>query len=1109
MFRASCYSRFKIFKNVTRYCVASVVLSSSLVQAANIINNGSFDDGTAAPWEPPGWWAGGAGSSGVDDNGRFCVAVEQEGSEIWGAQLRQGGLQFAQDETYSVSFRAWSTAPVTLDVSATDENGGFVFLFGSVVNIDAPLAGDGELIELQYTASADSDNALFRFLLGAGLVPAGETLCVDDVVVDAPAVNLISNPDFSESIAPWELGFWNESAGSAVVENGRACVQVDNPGLADWSVQMRESDLRFAAGREYAFSADVWSSTALTINASGVDESDGFTYHFGENFAIDAPLDGAPQTITANFVNGGGDTEQGKFRFLLGDTLVPAGETVCFDNVELLDPEGETEDSVPLPLPIVVNQHGYLPKLQKHATYVLGSSYASPETPRSWQLFSGETKVASGQTVYSGVDVGSGDITHLINFSEVSAVGEFQFRIVEDAGLESEAVFNSETFSIDPGLYGQFKYDALAYFYHNRSGIAIEADLVGEAWARPAGHLQDASVETFACVADPNSELCRVLDVSGGWYDAGDHGKYVVNAGISVWTLMNQYERSRYLGGNLTEYGDGSMALPASEIDNGIPDILDEVRWELDWMMKMQVPAGSPNGGLVYHKMHSEFWTGIPTAPDQDPVTRYVQPPSTTATLNLAASGAQCYRVFREFDADFAQRCLQQAQLAYAAAKSNAFIPATDNGNGGGTYADSNPGDEFYWAASELFLATGADNYAVDMASASELHLSLETVAYGQSMMGWPTTHGLGIISMATVGRAFNAPESWVETSRQALIAVADLYLDKTRTQAFGLPMGSEQLYWGSNSNVANNMIVLGLARDFTCNEDYANAMQSSMSYLLGRNPLGQSYVSGYGSLSMENPHHRFWAGSVDDNFPLPPPGVLAGGPNGLLQDPIIAARLQGCTPMKCYLDHIESYSSNEVTINWNAPLAWAAAYLDELGDAPQYRVGYQRCLNRNRHFSSFEDPERKWSMGGSAAIDVVAESSDGDSGLSISGCAYMPLSSPSFNTSEFDIVGDQLAVDIKLPALQANPSWLGDAQILISFEDAGVFNAWLGIDFMDENALENWSTLRFSVSPAILEHFEKDQNATMTLALNSENCEAPMLIDNVRFSGNTKERSF
>ena len=103
------------------------------------------------------------------------------------------------------------------------------------------------------------------------------------------------------------------------------------------------------------------------------------------------------------------------------------------------------------------------------------------------------------------------------------------------------------------------------------------------------------------------------------------------------------------------------------------------------------------------------------------------------------------------------------------------------------------------------------------------------------------------------------------------------------------------------------------------------------MNYILGRNPLDKSYVTGYGERPLLNPHHRFWAHQANPAFPPPPPGVLSGGPNSGLQDPYVqAAGLAGCAPEKCYADNIEAWSANEEAINWNAPLAWVTAFLDE-----------------------------------------------------------------------------------------------------------------------------------------------------------------------------------
>jgi endoglucanase len=105
------------------------------------------------------------------------------------------------------------------------------------------------------------------------------------------------------------------------------------------------------------------------------------------------------------------------------------------------------------------------------------------------------------------------------------------------------------------------------------------------------------------------------------------------------------------------------------------------------------------------------------------------------------------------------------------------------------------------------------------------------------------------------------------------------------------------------------------------------------MDYLLGRNPLAFSYVSGYGTNSLRNPHHRVWAHMKDAKLPEAPPGAVSGGPNSTLQDPYIRKLgMGGCPPETCYVDHVESYSTNEVAINWNGTLAWMAAFLDDIG---------------------------------------------------------------------------------------------------------------------------------------------------------------------------------
>lgn len=199
------------------------------------------------------------------------------------------------------------------------------------------------------------------------------------------------------------------------------------------------------------------------------------------------------------------------------------------------------------------------------------------------------------------------------------------------------------------------------------------------------------------------------------------------------------YERSLYHGGIKKIVHSDTSAI--SESHNGPPDILDEARWELEFLLKMQVPQGSPpqlfNGsmidmsGMAHHKMHDNQWTPLPTDPSQDPKRRELYRPSTAATLNLAAAVAMAGRIYKPFDEVFAARCLQAATSSYVAAKRNPNIlaPKTDWDLGGGTYSDASVDDEFYWAAAELYLTTADNQYQRDINSNNYSSANTSTVS--------------------------------------------------------------------------------------------------------------------------------------------------------------------------------------------------------------------------------------------------------------------------------------------------------------------------------------------------------------------------------------------
>lgn len=563
---------------------------------------------------------------------------------------------------------------------------------------------------------------------------------------------------------------------------------------------------------------------------------------------------------------------------------------------------------------IRVNQVGYLPNLPKLATVVSTSS-----SPLTWQLKnSGGTVIATGSTSVFGNDTASGEHVHIADFSNVTTQGSGYTVVVGSTA--------SYPFDISPTIYRNLKYDALAYFYHNRSGIAITMPYAGASqWTHPAGHIgvsPNLGDTNVPCASDAGCSYS--LNVSGGWYDAGDHGKYVVNGGISVWTMLNQYERMKYLGTSSADFANGKMNIP--ENGNGVADILDEARWEMEFLLKMQVPTGQTKAGMVHHKMHDAAWTGIPLRPDLDPQPRVLRPVSTAATLNLAATAAQCARIWATIDSTFSNKCLTAAQTAWNAAQANPSIYALDSdGTGGGAYGDNNATDEFYWAAAELYITTGASTYLNYLTGASTYY----KVIPGGGTMSWGFTAPLGNISLAVVPNGLAASE--ISSIRSNIATAANSYVSIINGQGYRVPI---TLYeWGSNSSVTNSAIILALAYDFTGSTQYLNAANESMNYLLGRNAMNKSYISGYGENPLMNPHHRFWANQANGSFPLPPPGALSGGPNPGLQDPYSAANLAGCKPQKCFVDNYQAYAVNEITVNWNAPLAWLAAYLDEKGN--------------------------------------------------------------------------------------------------------------------------------------------------------------------------------
>ncbi|MBO0901789.1 glycoside hydrolase family 9 protein [Cellulomonas sp. zg-ZUI22] len=537
-----------------------------------------------------------------------------------------------------------------------------------------------------------------------------------------------------------------------------------------------------------------------------------------------------------------------------------------------------------------VNQLGYLPGRPMQATLV--TDEAEPV---------GFTVVRDDDVVVrEGVsqpwpvrpDPTSGLTVHVLDLRGLPE-GTFHLR----AGVE-----HSHRFRVGARLHASLHDDALRFFTLLRSG----ADIDVPGYQRPAGH-PDTAVPAWtgpdARRLYPGWHDDGVYDVSGGWYDAGDYGKYVTSGAIAVWQLLG-----------------------ALDVRPGDARIVAECRWQLDWLLRMQVPAGRPLAGLAFHRVHGTTWSPLPGLPHLDPTERVLHRPSTTAALHLAAAAAAGARHLRSSDPAYAHRLEHAARSAYAAARRHPDLLAPDDHacHGGGPYDDADVADDVYWAATELWLATGDPGYEAAILR-SPVHAAdpFDTAGFDYDAVGAPAR-----LDLALHGHGLADHDRVVDSLR----AGADRLLDLQSRQPWGQPYAPAAGWaWGSNGRILNNLVVLGVAHLVTGDTAYLDAVATGTDYLLGRNALGQSYVTGHGTDHSHHQRTRQFGHDLDPTLPPPPPGALAGGANSVpAPDFPYDERLRGLPPQLCYLDEPTSEVTNDVCIRWNAPLVWVTALLTD-----------------------------------------------------------------------------------------------------------------------------------------------------------------------------------
>lgn len=532
---------------------------------------------------------------------------------------------------------------------------------------------------------------------------------------------------------------------------------------------------------------------------------------------------------------------------------------------------------------IFVDQAGYLPHSPKTAVLSFPAETFSVTAEDGSIRFTGRTE-------HSGTDSLSGYDTYKADFSQLTEAGSY--RITADGRT-------SALFRIGNDVYDGLFRDTIRGFYFFRCGCGLDKKHAG-IFAHGKCHCGKAEI-----VGEGGS-----IDITGGWHDAGDFGRYVTTGACACAQLLYAYKL-------FPDAFDGFDA-DIPESGSGVPDILGECRYELEWLLKMQRSDGG-----AYHKattmLHAPF-----IMPEDDKEQLYVFPVSSSATADLCAVCALGAGIYEKYDSGFSRKLRDAAVKAYEWLERNKELIGFENPEGcnTGSYSEESDIDNRYWAAAEMFALTGEKRFSDRF---EELYHSpyLTKLDYAKTSLGYALIGGLGTMAYVLCDRNGKNEDISCEL-KDKIIGEAYWFLDIAEKNAFGAAINDFEYYWGSNMVLMHHAMKLSLAEMFTGKGFFGDAALDQIHVLLGRNAAGISYVTGTGEYACSHPHYRpSEADGIDECIP----GLVSGGPNRNLNDP--AAReliAEGTPPMRCFADDMRCYSLNEVTIYWNSPVVFTLA---------------------------------------------------------------------------------------------------------------------------------------------------------------------------------------
>lgn len=693
---------------------------------------------------------------------------------------------------------------------------------------------------------------------------------------------LISNGDFGMGIENWKT-FFNGGQADVLVYGGELSVDIKDAGSLEYAVQVYQDTLELHKGDKYRITFDARSTIGRSVEVRM--QINGEDYRAYTSTIVDLTSD--MKTYNIDFTMEEATDLAPRFAVNMGTPVGYTGDPlpqhqIYFDNISvaLVDNSGKVVSGPNKNLRDVnVNQLGYRPDYEKIAVIrskddIKGKKFQVVNTSNGKTVFKG--KVSGGT-----VNRTSNEMNYYADFSKYKKEGTYKVKV--------DGVGESYDFKIGKNIYDDAQKSLIKMLYLQRCGMTLDEKYAGD-FAHEACHTSQATIYGTD----------KKIDVTGGWHDAGDYGRYVVPGAKAVMDLILAYEF------NPSAFDD-NVGIPES--GNGVPDILDEARWELTWMLKMQ---DSESGG-VYHKVTCADFPGT-VMPQDEKEELIVSPVSYAATGDFSAVMARAYTAYKDIDSAFAEKCLTASKKAWEYIAGAETLTGFSNPGSivTGEYGDGSLNDELAWASVELYAVTGDSKYH------EKFKENYSNLADG---FGWANVGGYGAYTYLTLPKDKTDSElrSTVMTVTKAS---ADFAASKISSDGYKVSVGVSYP-WGSNMTVSNDAMVLIMMSRVDGNKDYLKSARSNMNYIFGTNPMSISYVTGTGSYSPVKAHHRL-SMAVKKEMP----GMLVGGPDSALEDPYSKSIFKDTPAAKCYVDNTEAYSVNEITIYWNSPLIFAISNL-------------------------------------------------------------------------------------------------------------------------------------------------------------------------------------